>query len=899
MITIKDEGVGGSILLPSISTPDTTKSKLYNVGGQLHWDGVQLGTVNQAGGWRVSGLNIYPANLNSSIGIGTSSPLFSLQVEGNTTGDVSLGIHNRNNAGSERLYFGELTNSDAGILVFGSTSPTNTGKYRFLNNKTGGHFDWVSGSKVRMTLDNRGWLSIGNDSPTQKLDVGGKLKIADDTTSAAAGVMRYNSSSKEFEGFDGGTWTSFGGGRWLANGSHIYYNAGNAALGTSTPTAKFHIIQGTANDAFRVNDAVFDSSPFIIKDDGKVGIGTETPGFPLEVLRINPSSNVHPVATFKSVGDNSSGAIRLEGSNSHFWTVGTTQHPANAFAINYDANISIGSDLLTVTPAGRLGIGAIAPLDKLHVVGDARIEDTTHPILQFYNDDTYAGFTGTIGTDMHISNNQAGYLYLKTKNTSRLTIDSSGFVGVGTSTPEYPFHAVASNIDQTAYFEIDTDTDFASGVYGSGSGTGPVAGTYGRATGDSINYGMIGLAFNGEKNYGGKFTSNTSISEQKGFGIHATATGSGTNYAGFFEDGDVVLESGDFGLGILEPTARAHILQDVSGVNAFRVDDATGDTSPFVIDDNGNVGIGTESPQAKLDISGNALAGGVGIGTFPTIGKLQIDYDPFDIYLGYSGGRSFAFFSLLDNGNFNETGTWLTRKDEGNLIEDDFYYGVYGLAVDGSGGNNNYGVYGRAEYGISNYGVYGSSGYNANDWAGYFSGKVKVTDNLFVNDNLYVNDTLETGHLIKSSGTFKIDHPLDPENKYLYHSFVESPDMKNIYDGNVILNEEGRAVVQMPDWFDALNKDFRYQLTAMGVPGPGLYVAEEINGNQFTIAGGTPSMKVSWQVTGVRQDAYANMNRIKVEEDKAEADRGTYLHPEAFGKPETMKQGYDLNKIHN
>jgi hypothetical protein len=45
-------------------------------------------------------------------------------------------------------------------------------------------------------------------------------------------------------------------------------------------------------------------------------------------------------------------------------------------------------------------------------------------------------------------------------------------------------------------------------------------------------------------------------------------------------------------------------------------------------------------------------------------------------------------------------------------------------------------------------------------------------------------------------------------------------------------------------------------------------------------------MKVSWQVTGIRQDAWANKNRIKVEEDKPEIERGHYLHPEAFGQPE-------------
>ena len=114
-----------------------------------------------------------------------------------------------------------------------------------------------------------------------------------------------------------------------------------------------------------------------------------------------------------------------------------------------------------------------------------------------------------------------------------------------------------------------------------------------------------------------------------------------------------------------------------------------------------------------------------------------------------------------------------------------------------------------------------------------------------------------TGNLSKGSGSFKIHHPLDPANKYLEHSFVESPDMMNIYNGIVVLDSTGGAAVTLPDYFEALNSDFRYQLTAVGAPGPNLYIAEEISGNHFKVAGGKPGGKVSWQVTGVRQDAYA------------------------------------------
>ena len=98
--------------------------------------------------------------------------------------------------------------------------------------------------------------------------------------------------------------------------------------------------------------------------------------------------------------------------------------------------------------------------------------------------------------------------------------------------------------------------------------------------------------------------------------------------------------------------------------------------------------------------------------------------------------------------------------------------------------------------------------------------------------------------------------------------------------------------MQLPDWFEALNRDFRYQLTPIGAPAPNLYVAQEIQDNRFQIAGGKPDLKVSWQVTGIRHDPYAEAYRIPVEEMKPEGERGTYLHPEAWGQPESLGLDY-------
>ena len=133
------------------------------------------------------------------------------------------------------------------------------------------------------------------------------------------------------------------------------------------------------------------------------------------------------------------------------------------------------------------------------------------------------------------------------------------------------------------------------------------------------------------------------------------------------------------------------------------------------------------------------------------------------------------------------------------------------------------------------------------------------------------------GQLTKGGGAFKIDHPLDPYNKYLYHSFVESPDMMNIYNGNITTDEDGLASVTMPEYFSSLNKDFRYQLTVIGEFAQAIIKNKIVDG-QFVIQTDKPNIEVSWQVTGVRNDIFARENPIMVEVEKGEREKGSLLY---------------------
>lgn len=308
------------------------------------------------------------------------------------------------------------------------------------------------------------------------------------------------------------------------------------------------------------------------------------------------------------------------------------------------------------------------------------------------------------------------------------------------------------------------------------------------------------------------------------------------------------------------------------GAGNFAILDRTHGAARFIVDPSGHVGIGTIHPHSQLEVdsksttypgltatggnspNGAGQTGSTGLTANGGSGDLSVDASSNGgAGLVANGGESTSIpgTGVIANGGFGQ----MTGEGGSGLIAT----GIGEPNGDGSGGffsGGNFGGFGD--------GIDASAG---SGLAGNFFGNVSVS-----------------GSLSKGGGSFKIDHPLDPANKYLYHSFVESPDMKNIYDGVATLDANGEAVIRMPEWFGALNRDFRYQLTCIGGFAP-VFVAEELAKDQFKIGGGRAGMRVSWQVTGIRQDAWANANRIPVEQLKDRRERGYYLHPELYGAP--------------
>jgi hypothetical protein len=141
---------------------------------------------------------------------------------------------------------------------------------------------------------------------------------------------------------------------------------------------------------------------------------------------------------------------------------------------------------------------------------------------------------------------------------------------------------------------------------------------------------------------------------------------------------------------------------------------------------------------------------------------------------------------------------------------------------------------------------------------------------------------------------FTMDHPLDPANKILMHAAAESNEVINFYSGNVITDASGKATVQLPDYFEAINKDFRYQLTVIGVFAQAI-VSKEVSNNAFEISTSQPNVKVSWEVKGVRNDARMRKNPFVAVQEKSASQRGSYVDPAAYNLPESSRVGYDAS----
>lgn len=281
----------------------------------------------------------------------------------------------------------------------------------------------------------------------------------------------------------------------------------------------------------------------------------------------------------------------------------------------------------------------------------------------------------------------------------------------------------------------------------------------------------------------------------------------------------------------------------------------------------GGGGIGVLGVGHSVGVRGEGITGVVAVSTSAT--GLQASGSNDGVYATSTASNP-ASFSAVHGVATNVSGVFGQSSASNGVFGKSTSTGASAVYAENFSGGG-YGVAGRVSGSGSGIAVLGDSANSGTAYAGYFAGRVYVQ-----------------GYLNKAGGGFLIDHPGDPDGYMLNHSFVESPEMKNVYDGVVLTDRNGEAWIELPKYFGKLNKDFRYQLTCIGASAP-IYVAEEIRENRFKVAGARPQMKVSWQVTGVRQDPWALANDPGVEIPKAAENRGKYLTPEVYGFKEDRR----------
>lgn len=368
---------------------------------------------------------------------------------------------------------------------------------------------------------------------------------------------------------------------------------------------------------------------------------------------------------------------------------------------------------------------------------------------------------------------------------------------------------------------------------------------------------------------------------------------------------DLTLQGGNFGIGITDPTARLHVVPPtvVGHISAGAL--ATWGTGGSFPDDPFNTWY-HDSRTQTVYLASELTAAGMSAGNINYIAlrcyevpgqqltsfriRMQATaattstawvtsgwttvYGPVNLGTGSFTAGAWIVFTLSTPFNWNGTSNLLI-----DISNDD--------AAFTSGG----GCYVRTGLTSRTFAGYSDSGYT---WPyDTMPGTTynHILDLRFTNDTsatppaaILAGDVTISGVLSKGSGTFLIDHPLDPANKILRHSFVESPEMMNVYKGRAKI-ADGRAVVELPEYFDALNarEGREVLLTCVNGFSP-LWLEGEVRGNRFVVRGDRDGQEFGWVVLGVRADAHAKTHPVVVEQEKGAGNpfrKGEYIHPEA------------------
>jgi hypothetical protein len=409
----------------------------------------------------------------------------------------------------------------------------------------------------------------------------------------------------------------------------------------------------------------------------------------------------------------------------------------------------------------------------------------------------------------------------------------------------FPFSGSAS-VDGTAFAITNTATNGTGvlGLHSAASGTAP--GVRGETNSTSANaVGVLGVVSPTSPGaYAAAVRGINNGTAGPGIGVWGSQAGGGWGVYGTSVSGNGVRG---------EATATSGTTYGVFGLSAST--DGTGVYGVATATSGSNVGLyGVSASTSGTGVYGvaNAASGST--------------YGVYGVSTSTVGRGVYGVATAASGVNYGLYG--VSTSTDGRGIRGDASapsgntYGVYGV----SGSTGGRGVYGFASAASgTTYGVYGQSS-SSNGYGVYSSGRFTAT----------------------GTKSFQIDHPLNPENAYLNHFCTEAPEPLNAYSGNMVTDAQGYAVVQLPDYFEAINRDFRYQLAVIDGAGEEFVqarVVRKIQNNRFVIRTSKPFVEVSWRVEAVRNDLWVQQYGYQAEQEKEDEVKGKYLHPELYGQP--------------
>jgi hypothetical protein len=398
--------------------------------------------------------------------------------------------------------------------------------------------------------------------------------------------------------------------------------------------------------------------------------------------------------------------------------------------------------------------------------------------------------------------------------------------------------------------------------------------------------------------------------------LHGGSTGIRSRSSGSFSVVDIDAASGDAALRFAKAGVNQWNTRNRPADDYYEIFELGGGGSRVVIQDGtGNVGIGeTTAPSYKLDVLHGGSTG-IRSRSSSSFSVVDIDAQSGDAALRFqkAGVNQWNvrnrpaddYFEIFELGG---GGSRVVIQDAtGNVGIGETTAPAYKLDVLHGGST---GIRSRSSASFSVVDIDGQSGDAAlrfqkagvNQWN---TRNEPATDNYQIfelgggGERLRIENT--TGTVVVSGDftvlgakAFTMDHPLDPANKLLRHAAAESNEVINFYSGNITTDASGKATVSLPDYYEALNKDSRYQLTVIGSFAQAI-ISKEVSNNKFEIATSVPNIKVSWEVKGVRNDARMKMHPFVAEEVKTGAQKGKYWDAASHNQPASKGVSYDGN----